>query len=62
MRHCNELCLVFRKITKKKGEKIGDYTNFRTSSHQITTIPDARPSTKPFQLYEIIERMCSKTN
>ena len=60
--HCNEQCLVFRKTHNRKGELIGDYTNFRTSSHQITTIPDARPSTKPFQLYEIIERMCNTTH
>ena len=58
--HCNEQCLVFRKTHNRKGEKIGDYTNFRKSNHQITTIPDERPSQKPFQLYEYIERMCSK--
>ena len=45
MRHCNELCLVFRKITKKKnGEKIGDYTKFRQVVNQIFSVPGRIPS------------------
>ena len=60
MRHCNELCLVFRKITKKKnGEKIGDYTKFRQVVNQIFSVPGRIPSQKPFQLYEFIEKICN---
>jgi N6-adenosine-specific RNA methylase IME4 len=59
MRHCNELCLVFRKVIKKKnGELIGDYTRFRMVVNQIFSVPGRIPSTKPFQLYEFIEKIC----